>query len=213
MADDLNYGYKGADVPQSFGNNKGVFDPSDINNLVKDDKWTQYGQLELIETQTASSGSADIYTVNFESIQESQYNVHFLTFSEGQSNGYQYLSLRFGNNGSYTTSGYQYARQSMLNATFAEDRSTSENTIRIGSYVYRGENAYAYIYNIGDSSKYTFVTSQMVGNAANYVGCASSFGSGVLPTASSFNNIQILRTNSVGWYGFKASLYGIKEYS
>ena len=40
MADDLNYGYKGADVPQSFGNNKGVFDPADINNLVKDDKWT-----------------------------------------------------------------------------------------------------------------------------------------------------------------------------
>ena len=168
------------------------------------------GKLELIQTQTASSGSADIYTVNFESIQESKYNVHFLTFSEGQSNGYQFLSLRFGNGGTYTTSGYQYANQSMLNSTFAENRSTSENTIRIGSYVYRGENAYAYIYNIGDSSKYTFVTSQMVGNEGNYTGCASSFGSGVYPSATSFNNIQILRTNSVGWYSFKASLYGIR---
>ena len=60
MADDLNYGYKGADVPQSFGNNKGVFDPADINNLVKDDKWTQYGQLELIETQTFTGVNANI---------------------------------------------------------------------------------------------------------------------------------------------------------
>jgi len=210
MADDLKYGYKGAEPTQSFGNNTGVFDPNDINNLIADNKWTNFGQLELIETQTASSGSPDIYTVNFESIQESEYNVHFLTFSEGQSIGYQFLSLRFGNGGTYTTSGYQYANQTMLNATFGEDRSTSESTIRIGSYVYRGENAYAYIYNIGDSSKYTFVTSQMVGNAANYVGCASSFGSGVYPSATSFNNIQILRTNSVGWYGFKASLYGIR---
>ena len=211
MADDLKYGYKGAEPTQSFGNNTGVFDPADINNLIADNKWPSFGQLELIETQTANSGSADIYTVNFESIQESKYNVHFLTFSEGQSNGYQFLSLRFGNGGTYTTSGYQYANQSMLNSTFAENRSTSENTIRIGSYVYRGENAYAYIYNIGDSSKYTFVTSQMVGNAGNYAGCASSFGSGVYPSATSFNNIQILRTNSVGWYGFKASLYGIAE--
>jgi len=190
--------------------NQGIFDVNSIVDLKHHDQWSTLGQLELIETQTATSGSADIMTVNFESIQESKYNVHFLTFSEGQSNGYQYLSLRFGNDSTYTTSGYKYARQQMLNTTFAEDRSNSQSTIRIGSYVYRGENAYAYIYNIGDSSKYTFATSQMVGNAANYVGCASSFGSGVLPTASSFNNIQILRTNSVGWYGFKASLYGIR---
>ena len=208
------FGYIPEAPEQSAFNNKGIFKPKDIYKLDQADKWTpQLGQLELIETQTATSGSADIMTVNFESIQESKYNVHFLTFSEGQSNGYQYLSLRFGNDSTYTTSGYEYASQQMLNTTFNEDRSTSQSTIRIGGYVYRGENAYAYIYNIGDSSKYTFTTSQMVGNAANYVGCASSFGSGVLPTASSFNNIQILRTNSVGWYGFKASLYGIKEYS
>ena len=44
------YGYI-PEVAQSFGDNTGVFDPADINNLVKDNKWTQYGQLELIETQ------------------------------------------------------------------------------------------------------------------------------------------------------------------
>ena len=50
------------EVAQSFGNNTGVFDPADINNLVKDDKWTQYGQLELIETKTASSDSEIIFS-------------------------------------------------------------------------------------------------------------------------------------------------------
>ena len=208
------YGYVGkeSDIPQqAFKANAGVLSVNDHLALSQENKLTQFGQLELIETQSSSSSTA---TVNFESIQESQYNVHFLTFSEGQSNGFQYLSLRFGNDGTYQTSGYQYARQSMLNSTFGEDKSTSESTIRIGSYVYRGENAYAYIYNIGDSSKYTFATSQMVGNAGNYVGCASSFGSGVYPSATSFNNIQILRTSGVSWTGgFKASLYGIKEYS
>ena len=40
MADDLKYGYKGAEPTQSFGNNTGVFDPNDINNLIADNKWT-----------------------------------------------------------------------------------------------------------------------------------------------------------------------------
>lgn len=170
------------------------------------------GKLELIETQTASSGSADIYTVNFESIQESEYNVHFLTFSDGQSNGYQYLSLRFGNGGTYTTSGYQYAAQDYeSNGNFSEKKSTSGDMLRIGPYVYQGENAYAYIYNIGDSSKYTFTTSMSSCVRGNNIGFRGQFGSGVYPSATSFNNIQILRTNSVGWYSYKASLYGIAE--
>jgi hypothetical protein len=36
------YGYI-PEVAQSFGDNTGVFDPADINNLVADNKWTQYG--------------------------------------------------------------------------------------------------------------------------------------------------------------------------
>ena len=207
------YGYIPESPAQSFRNNKGIFTPNDIYDLTRADKFTNLGQLELIQTQTASSSSVDFTSVNFESIKESEYNVHFLTFSEGRSNGYQYLSLRFGNNTSYTASGYRYGNQSMLNATFSEQKSNSDNTIRIGSYVYKGENAYAYIYNIGDDSKFTFVTSHMVGVEGNNSACASSYGMGAYTSAESFNNIQILRTNSVGWYSYKASLYGIKEYS
>ena len=56
----------------------------------------------------------------------------------------------------------------------------------------------------------TDVTKFVEGNNS---ACASSYGMGAYTTAGSFNNIQILRTNSVGWYSYKASLYGIKEYS
>ena len=31
--------------------------PLEINELVADNKWTQYGQLELIQTSTASSST------------------------------------------------------------------------------------------------------------------------------------------------------------
>ena len=83
MSDKSNkYGYVGVDIPdQSFGSNKGVFNPAEINELVADNKWTQYGQLELIETQTYST---DVASIDFTSIQESTYNVHFLTLDNFQ---------------------------------------------------------------------------------------------------------------------------------
>ena len=52
---------------QSFGNNKGIFTPTDIYDLTRADKFTNYGQLELIETQTISSAVAQ---VDFTSIQQ-----------------------------------------------------------------------------------------------------------------------------------------------
>ena len=211
MADDLKYGYKGAEPTQSFGNNTGVFDPNDINNLIADRKWTSVGSLELIETQTGQSTSADILSVNFESIKETEYDVHFLTFSEGISNGYQYLSLQFGNNGTYTTSGYVYsARDYQDSGSYSDQKSTSASELRIGSYVYQGENAYCYIYNIGDSSKYTYTSSMQSAVRANNAGMRGQFGNGSYPSQTSFNNIKIKRTSTVGWYSFKSSLYGIK---
>ena len=46
------YGYIPESPAQSFGNNKGIFTPNDIYDLTRADKYTQYGQLELIQTQT-----------------------------------------------------------------------------------------------------------------------------------------------------------------
>ena len=58
MAKSNKYGYSGVNIPtQEFNDNKGKFDPNEINELVADNKWTQYGQLEHIKTQTATNST------------------------------------------------------------------------------------------------------------------------------------------------------------
>jgi hypothetical protein len=217
MSDKSNkYGYVGVDIPeQSFGSNKGVFNPAEINELVADNKWTSFGQLELIETQTYSSA---VSFVDFTSIQESTYNVHFMTFSQmsGATDNRETICIRFYESGVLeTASVYQFARQSAgLNPSvgFLEGKNTGTDKINtlFGSGTATGENdsGYAYFYNLGDSSKYSFATFQCVGltNESYYQG---SFGSAVLPQASTVDGIRILM-NSGNYNDFKVSLYGIR---
>ena len=76
MSKSNKYGYSGVDIPtQAFQANVGKFDPAEINELVAEDKWTQYGQLELINTYTADGSSSALYLTN---IQEDVYSVHLL---------------------------------------------------------------------------------------------------------------------------------------
>ena len=89
------YGYIPEAPEQSFGNNKGIFTPKDIYDLTRADKYTNYGQLELIQTQTASGSS----TIDFTSIQESTYNVHFATYNNIQFTLDAFLAGQFSNNG------------------------------------------------------------------------------------------------------------------
>ena len=206
------YGYI-PEVEQSFGNNTGVFDPADINNLIADNKWTNYGQLELIQTQTYSSAVSFVDFTNL-----GDYNVHFMTFSQMSNGGdnRETIRIRFYENGVLeTASVYQYARQSAgLNPSvgFSEQKTTAASSIvtLFGSGTATGENdaGYAYFYNLGDSSKYSFSTFQCVGltSGAEYQG---SFGSGVLPQASTVDGIRILV--NIGTYNdFVISLYGIR---
>jgi hypothetical protein len=214
MSDKSNkYGYVGVDIPdQSFGSNKGVFNPAEINELVADNKWTQYGQLELIETQTASNVNA----LDFTSIQESTYNVHFITvtnFSAVSSSTGGRLQLL--ESGVAKTSGYEFAyQQADLSAPtpFTEQKTTSGNSLV--SYDFdpaTPRNNYAYIYNAGDSSKYTFVTAQYVGiNNSNLV---MRFGSAVSPVNSLVNGIRIQSSGANNFDIDSVSLYGIKAYS
>jgi len=174
------------------------------------------GKLELIETQTYSS---TVSFVDFTSIQESTYNVHFMTFSQmsGATDNTATINIRFYESGVLeTASVYQLARQNAgLNPSvgFLESRTTGANSIStlFGSGTATGENdsGYAYFYNLGDSSKYSFTTFQCVGltNESYYQG---SFGSAVLPQASTVDGIRIMM-NSGNYNDFKVSLYGIAE--
>jgi hypothetical protein len=196
---------------QSQSSNAGIFTPKDIYNLDIAKKWSSAGELELIETNSATSSDASVVALDFENIRGSEFDTHFITIQSGRSNGYQYLSLRFGVDGSYTTSGYRYARQQILHSTYSEDKSTSSSHLRIGSYVYKGENAYATIQNLHKDDRYVQVTSQMAGVEGNNSDSASSIGIGNLPTPTSYNCIRVCRTSGVGWYEIKASLYGVRN--
>ena len=207
------YGYIPEAPEQSFGNNKGIFNPKDIYDLTRADKYTNYGQLELIETQTFSGVSA----VDFTSIDESTYNVHFMTLSDIEhTSANSTTRIQYFESGVLETgSVYQYALQSGdAGGSFAETKSTG-NTIIFLSYNNNGtatgdlESGYVYFYNLGDSAKYSFNTQQIVFQDNGLF--RMDFGSGVLPQASTVNGIRLdfggANTNGT------ASLYGIKEYS
>ena len=56
------FGYIPEAPEQSAGNNKGIFTPKDIYDLTRADKYTNYGQLELIETQTGTNVASVDFT-------------------------------------------------------------------------------------------------------------------------------------------------------
>jgi hypothetical protein len=172
------------------------------------------GKLEKIETQTFSGVS----TVDFTSIDESTYNVHFMTLNNIQhTGGLDTTAVQFYESGVLeTASVYQYAYQTGTSGgLFQEGRSTGDDII-YWSYNNNGttqdardsENGYIYFYNLGDSSKYSFTTAQM---------CFTDFGllrmdfvSGVLPQASTVDGIRLKMNIGQNTSG-TASLYGIAE--
>ena len=202
------FGYIPEAPEQSFGNNKGIFTPTDIYDLTRADKYTNYGQLELIQTQTISSGS----TLNFTSISEDVYNVHFVTANNIESaSANTAVKIRLSNDGgsSYEAgTSYQTALQyGTTGGSFGEAKSTGTSALDFtGDTANHNKGAYCYLYNLGDSSKYSFQTFQNMEEAG------MNFGSGVYTTAETINAIQFLTTNTNAWTG-TISLYGIKEYS
>ena len=210
------FGYIPEAPEQSFGNNKGIFTPKDIYDLTRADKYTNYGQLELIQTQTASGSS----TIDFTSIQESTYNVHFATYNNIQFTLDAFLAGQFSNNGGssfVTSASYQYARQyGVSSGSFGESKSTSATAIDFsgnGADTNESHNGYVYFYNLGDSTKYSFAThhsSQM--NSESPSKQLFYFGSGVYTVAETINAIRF-KINTGAMDNGSISLYGIKEYS
>ena len=206
------FGYIPESPDQSFGNNKGIFTPKDIYDLTRADKWTDLGQLELIETQTVSN----VAEVDFTNL--GTYNVHFMTFNDIHSaNDNVILGIRFYESGTLeTASVYQYAYQyGNVNGSFGDSRSTIQNRIytlmNVGNATNETANGYSYFYNLIDSSKYSFSTFQSM-TINNQPNGNMNFGSGVLPQASTVTGINVVMQSGNITSG-SISLYGIKEYS
>ena len=206
------FGYIPEAPDQKPFSNKGIFSPTDIYNLDRADKWTQLGQLELIETKTGSGVSA----IDFTAIKETEYNVHLLTINDFQigTDG-QAMGLRL-SNGSFISSGYQWALQNgESNGTFDQAKSTSSSYLELnrfnGNATNEKANGYVYLYNLGDTTKYSFLTSHITSTLEYTARYGFEFGSSVHPTAETISGIRLFSTSgnisvtSVSLYGIRYS--------
>ena len=172
------------------------------------------GKLQLIETQTASA----VATLDFTSIQESTYNVHFLTMNniENATQGYA-INIQLFENGTIENGNvYQYALQNMrTDGSFSETKSTGYASMFGSADTDNAEYAggsYVYLYNLGDSSKYSFSTFQSMAGYDNGTDYGfARFGSSVLPQASAVDGIRLISSVGGGNISGTFSLYGIKE--
>ena len=191
--------------PNDVKKNTGLYTPSEILQLTKEGSWG--GSLELIQEQTITSSTA---TVDFTSIKGAKYDVHYMTINgfETVSGGQSLVSIRYSTDGgsSYVSSGYQNAyQQGFANGTFNELKSTSESGIRVGFYNSTEQSSgYVYLYNLNNSSKYSFNTFHNIQENA-----CMSFGGGVYPTANTVNAIRVLGDANIDNAVIK--LYGVKQ--
>jgi hypothetical protein len=157
-----------------------------------------------------------VTNIDFTSIQESEYNVHFLTANNIQNNAVSNTSVlvRLFENGVIETGNvYQYAQQSgSATGSFGEAKSTGTSfiipTIGLDTGTNVASNLYIYFYNLGDSSKYSFTTFQESGFDGGSV-FYTQFGSGVLPQTSTVDGIR-LSANTGNFADFDVCLYGIR---
>ena len=205
------YGYIGKEVTQAFRSNKGIFTPQDIIELDQENKWTNFGQLELIETQTISGTPS---TLSFDSIKETEYNVHFMTISDyAPQTDNRHLTIQFKVGGvADTDTDYAYAMQRQTASTGAELKSGNDSRIYLAYNCsvtsYETTNGYFYIYNAGDSTKFTFLTSQamMIDKDSNQT---ANFNSGVYDQKNQVNGLQFQTSGGNLEHGI-FTLYGIR---
>ena len=217
MSKSNKYGYSGVDIPtQASFNNVGKFDPNEINELVEKNKWTKWGQIELIETQVISSSTSNM---TFSNIKQNEYNVHFLTYtSYGCPVDNKRLVMRFYENG-VEESGSVYKFAGLNNRTDGAHQTTGTSSTNCHLGVNGDadanvrDNGYIYIYNAGDSTKYTYYSAHTAGMYQNTAKFGSLWIGGMLPQTSMVDQIKLMSsTESSNISSLTASLYGIKEY-
>ena len=181
------------------------------------------GKLELIETQVADGTST---VIDFLDIKEDVYNVHFLTYNNVGATGADYDSvvIRLYENGVLESgSVYQYANQRIrANGGTNEYKSTGSTTLPVhnngvSNSNYEKINSYVYLYNLGNSAKYSFATWQtaQIPSYSESNIFSTNFGSGVLPQSSLVDGIRLFDNQATGASFIKTgssfSLYGIAE--
>ena len=170
------------------------------------------GKLELIHTETFS-GVTNVDFLESAGTFDTSYNVHFAVGSNivPTADANAGCDIQFYESGVLeTASVYQYANQRGTDTgTFSEQRTTTGVGVRFlnpsGNATNETSQFYTYLYNLGNSAKYSFNTYHSYGIAGSGASIMA-FGSGVLPQTSTVNGIRFATIQSG-----TISLYGIAE--
>ena len=210
------YGYVGreSDAPQqAFRANAGVLNPNDIIDLSNNNKLTQFGQIEFLETQTISDAVAD-----FTSLQEMVYDIHFFTFSDIHFGSQTEFGYRLSNDGgtSFET-GYDFANFRITDDSGTSERkSTNQNTARLFGDIDNGNNSvgqgYMYLYGESNQTKYTTSTSHFVFENEGDRFCMEWGGQGYDHTEQMSAIRFGASTSMSNMASATISLYGIRNY-
>ena len=198
--------------PNDVKKNTGLYTPSEILQLTKDGSWG--GSLELIESQTISSDTAQ---VDFTNIKGAKYDVHLLQASNiKNASDNQQFAIRMSVGGTFDTDNDYQRAIFTISADGGTDESRDSNinniffTLNQGNATNEKGNGYAYFYNLHNSSKMSFVTLQTT--TINVNGhYKMNFGGGVYDQTASVDGIRIFMSNGSNIASGVFNLYGVKQ--
>ena len=204
------YGYLGV-KPNQKVKNAGILDVTDHAILNKN----RYlgGSLELI---AQSDHSSNVATIDFTSIQESNYDVHCLYISNlafpSSSNR---IGIQLYESGTLeTASVYDYALYIGESAGWeGEQKEEGENFMQFQYQSSRNGilGAYLYFHNLGNSAKYSTMTFQQYMMTGDEAYDDYRMGGAVLPQASTVDGIRVMNSATNSFTAFNMKLYGYKK--
>jgi len=207
------FGYIGQNQTKQQVKNSGVLSSFDISHLEK--QGHTGGSLELIESQTISSDTAQ---VDFTNIKGAKYDVHVLQASNiKNATDNQQFAIRMSVGGTFDTDNDYQRAIFTLSADGGSDESKDTNinniffTLNQGNATNEKGNGYAYFYNLHNSSKMSFVTLQTTTINVNGF-YKMNFGGGVYDQTASVDGIRIFMSNASNIASGVFKLYGIKQW-
>ena len=170
------------------------------------------GSLELIETKDLTGTTPT--TIDFTNLKEDIFDVHLIQFFNLQiTGGLDTIRARVSNDGgsSYeSTSSYDSNIQTMTTAgSFGESTRTNFDAFdRIGqNAVNVPYNGYIYIYNAGNSSRFTFISHHVTNQTDGF-----RYGGQAYEVAETVNAFRLfLTSHTIKDVGSVLKLYGVKQ--
>ena len=205
------FGYIGQNQTKQKVKNFGVLSSFEISHLEK--QGHAGGSLELIAQESYSSS---VSYVDLLSIKESKYDVHLLQINSLKiSPTNKGVRVQFYESGVLESSTvYRGARQVCgVSGTFLVQQATTYSGIVVGGSTTTATgnslNAYIYLYNLGNSSKYSSSSIHDV-TFDYYEAGVFNYGGFELPQASTVDGLRVA-TTSGNFTDFNIKLYGVKQ--